>query len=129
MAPFDCRSAADALAIANAVEATGVRSQAFSEADPHLEIYSDEPPFAMPPPHPFDPMAMWPSTSRDTRVPAKRQWVPLYESRQAAHIHRFVDCIEQGRGPDVNARAAVHHVEVIMAGYASAARGETIALP
>ena len=100
----------------------------FSEAEPHLEVYSDEPPFTLPPARPFDPMAMWPSTSRETGVRAKAQWVPLHESRQAADIHRFVDCIEQDREPEVNARAAVHHVEVIMAGYASAARGETVVI-
>ncbi|MBM3957800.1 MAG: hypothetical protein FJ313_07100 [Gemmatimonadetes bacterium] len=101
---------------------------AFSEAEPHVEIFNDDPPFTLPPSHPFDPMAMWSSTTRDTQPRAKGQWVPLRESPQTLDITKFVDCIEEGREPEINARTAVHHVEVIMAGYASAATGKPVTL-
>lgn len=100
----------------------------FSEAEPHVEVFNNDPPFVLPTRHPFDPMAMWSSTMRDTQPRPRNQWVPLRESPQAADIGCFIDCIEQNRKPDIDARAAVHHVEVIMAGYASAASGKPIQL-
>ena len=46
-----------------------------------------------------------------------------------ADVAAFIDCIESGREPEMNATAAAPLVEVILAGYASAARGETVWLP
>ncbi len=100
----------------------------FSEAEPHIEVFNDDAPFTLPVTHPFDPMAMWSSTTRDTQPRPKTQWVSLHDSSQTIDITRFVDCIEEGRESDINARTAVHHVEVIMAGYASAAAGEPVVL-
>jgi predicted dehydrogenase len=49
-------------------------------------------------------------------------------TEQRADIEAFVDCIDSGSVPEVTARDAVHHVEVIMAGYESAASGEPVEL-
>ena len=40
----------------------------------------------------------------------------------------FVDCIENGVESEMNAEFASHSVEIICAGYRSAATGEVIAL-
>jgi len=100
----------------------------FSEAEPHVEIFNNDDPFVLPVTHPFDPMAMWSSSMRDVQPRGKAQWIALHDSSQTIDITRFVDCIEQGIEPDMNARTAVHHVEVIMAGYVSAASGEPVEL-
>ncbi len=71
---------------------------------------------------------MWSSSMRDVQPRGKAQWIALHDSSQTIDITRFVDCIEQGIEPDMNARTAVHHVEVIMAGYVSAASGEPVEL-
>ena len=100
----------------------------FSESEPHIEVYNDDPPFEMPVTHPFDPMAMWGSTTRDTQPRPKASWVTLSDNPQSMDIKAFVDCLESGQRPQVTARDAVHHIEVIMAGYRSAARGEAVTL-
>ncbi|MBI2964787.1 MAG: Gfo/Idh/MocA family oxidoreductase [Chloroflexi bacterium] len=108
---------------------TGARGSAvFSEATPRLEIYSDEPPFTLPPTHPWDPMAMWSSTGRDLGTAPKRQWVSMSESPQSVDMRGFIDCLDRDVEPEMNARTAVHHVEVIMAGYESAAAGKPVSL-
>jgi predicted dehydrogenase len=101
-------------------------SKSFSDSHPHLEIFSDEPPFTLPQTHPWDPMAMWASTGRDLGTPPKKQWAPLAVNPHTTDVTKFIDCLEQGVEPELNARAAVHHIEVIMAGYRSAASGEAV---
>lgn len=104
-------------------------SAVFSEASPRLEIYNNEPPFTLPSTHPWDPMAMWSSTVRDLGSPAKRQWVSMSESPQSIDMRSFIDCLDRDEEPEMSARAAVHHVEVIVAAYESAATGAPVALP
>ena len=98
---------------------------------PRLEVYNDESDFMQPPVHPQDPMGMWASTSGDHGLMPKRRWVGLHEDRDTmAHdVAAFIDCIEQGREPEMNVDAAAPLVEVILAGYMSAARGEPVRLP
>jgi len=100
----------------------------FSEGEPHIEVFNDDPPFDTPTVHPFDPMSMWSSTSRDTQPLPKDRWVPLTDTAEHADIQAFVDCVENGTVPRITARDAVHHIEVIMAGYESAASGEPVDL-
>jgi predicted dehydrogenase len=108
---------------------TGTRGSAvFSEASPRLEIYDDESRFTMPQTHPWDPMAMWSSTGRDLRTAPKRQWVSMSEGPQSIDMQEFIDCLDRDVEPEMNARAAVHHVEVIMAAYESAAAGRPVSL-
>ena len=101
----------------------------FSEADPHIEIYNDQPPFEMPLVHPFDPMAMWSSTQRETQPREKDRVLPLDGGGQGNDISAFIDCLENSVRPEVTVRDAVHHIEVIMAGYESAASGKPVDIP
>ena len=101
----------------------------FGESDPHIEIYNDRPPFEMPLVHPFDPMSMWSSTQRETQPRDKDRVLPLDGGGQGNEIGAFVDCIENGDRPEVTVRDAVHHIEVIMAGYESAASGKPVDIP
>ena len=101
----------------------------FSESDPHVEIYNDQPPFEMPLVHPFDPMSMWGSTQRDTQPRDKDRVLPLDGGGQGRDVTAFVDCLENGVRPEITVRDAVHHIEVIMAGYESAAAGKPVDIP
>ena len=101
----------------------------FSEADPHVEVYNDQPPFEMPLVHPFDPMSMWGSTQRDTQPRDKDRVLPLDGGGQGRDVTAFVDCLENGVRPEITVRDAVHHIEVIMAGYKSAATGRPVEIP
>ena len=101
----------------------------FSEADPHVEVYNDQPPFEMPLVHPFDPMSMWGSTQRDTQPRDKDRVLPLDGGGQGRDVTAFVDCLENGVRPEITVRDAVHHIEVIMAGYESAATGMPVDIP
>jgi len=93
----------------------------FSESDPHIEVYNDQPPFEMPLVHPFDPMSMWGSTVREMQHMPKDRKLPLADGGQGREIAAFIDCLESGERPRVTVQDAAHHIEVIMAGYESAA--------
>ena len=101
----------------------------FSESDPHVEVYNDQPPFEMPLVHPFDPMSMWGSTQRDTQPRDKDRVLPLDGGGQGRDVTAFVDCLVNGVRPEITVRDAVHHIEVIMAGYESAATGRPVEIP
>ncbi len=96
---------------------------------PRLEIDSDQPAWHPPEtPHPEDPMGFWASTQAAGGVIPKTTWQPIAPAiRSDASF--FVDCIEQNRESDVSAAVGAHAVEVILAGYQSAAEQVTIALP
>ena len=98
---------------------------------PRVEIYNDEPDFTAPDIHPMDPMGMWASTQRESNVMPKCRWVTLAAEGRGLvdDVAAFIDRLEEGREPEMNARAAAPLTEVILAGYASAARGEVVALP
>lgn len=101
----------------------------FSDASPRLEVYNDQPPFTAPPVHPFDPMQMWSSSQRDIQPRPKDRWVPLAADAADADACAFLDCIDRGRRPQVTVADAVHHVDVILAGYESAVSGKPVTLP
>jgi len=96
----------------------------FGDAEPHAELYADEPDFRMPRIHPWDPMGMWASTQKEVGVPSKRRWLPLQDANGIAQdIRAFLDAIDQGMESELPAAACVHHVEILMAAYRSAASG------
>ena len=103
----------------------------FDGFHPRIEVYNDEPDFATPLLDPLDPMGMWGASNPRFEPPPKRRWVGPYEERStmAADVAAFIDCIERGREPQVNAEVAASLLEVLLAGYISAARNEEIALP
>ena len=97
----------------------------FSGSDPCIEICNGDPVVSTAPVHPFDPMQMWSSTVRETQPPTKDRRLTL-RHEERSDIEAFLDCVDTGRRPEVTARDAVHHVEVLMAGYESAAAGEAV---
>ena len=103
----------------------------FDAYQPRIEIYNDEPDFTMPPVDPLDPMGMWrPSNPRYAPNP-KRRWVALTESENVAamDVAAFIDCIEEERQPSMDAQAAALNLEIVLAGYISASRNESVRLP
>ena len=95
---------------------------------PRLELFSDAPAWQQPTvPHPEDPMGFWSSTQQAGGVLPKNSWWPL-ESVARSDTSFFLDCIEQNRESDVPAAMGAHTVEAILAGYRSAASGETVEL-
>lgn len=97
----------------------------FGESDTHIEIYNTEPVVTTAPVHPCDPMQMWASTMRETQPPAKNRRISLHREERS-DIQAFLDCLDSGERPEVTARDALHHVEVLMAGYESAASGQPV---
>lgn len=96
---------------------------------PRLEIYSDAPTWRQPAkPHPEDPMGFWSSTQQAGGVEPKSDWHPVQSAVQGDASY-FLDCIEQDCESDVPAAVGAHAVEVILAGYESAATGDTVELP
>ena len=72
-------------------------------------------------------MQMWGSTAKETQPPPKNRWLTLGKSERS-DVACFLDCLESGQRPQVTARDAVHHVEVLMAAYESAVSEETVYL-
>ncbi len=103
----------------------------FDAFHPRIEVYNDEPDFVAPSIDPLDPMSMWEARMARYDAMPKRRWVGFSEGRvpMADDVAYFLDCIENDREPELNAVAAASIVEVILAGYASAARDEPVSLP
>jgi len=96
---------------------------------PRLEIHSDAAPWRQPEtPHPEDPMGFWSSSQTEGGIQNKTGWWPI-EAAIHDDASYFLDCIEHDRQSDVPAAVGAHAVEVIMAGYESAASGRTVTLP
>ena len=101
----------------------------FDASSNRLEVFAAEPAFEPPAPHPLDPMGMWSSTTAETGMRPKDHWIDIgiYDDGQR-EFSAFVDCIENGVESEMNAEFAAHAVEIICAGYESAASGEIISL-
>lgn len=101
----------------------------FDASANRLEVFAAEPAFKPPSPHPLDPMGMWSSTQRGIGMRPKQQWIDINSSDDGPREFRaFVNCIENGVESEMNAEFAAHSVEIICAGYRSAATGEVINL-
>jgi predicted dehydrogenase len=97
---------------------------------PRVEVYADEPPWTPPPVNPADPMSFWRSTQEEVETKPKESWVPLHGKEESPNdASRFIDCIESGRESEMSAKDGAAVVEVLMAGYVSAASGDVVALP
>jgi predicted dehydrogenase len=97
---------------------------------PRIEVSTDEPPWKPPPVSPADPMSFWRSTQQATGTRPKANWVPLHGPGEPPNdASRFIDCIESERESEMPAKEGATAVEILMAGYISAARGEVISLP
>ena len=99
----------------------------FDASANRLEVFAAEPPFEPPSPHPLDPMGMWSSTQSEIGMQPKQHWIDVGTGNDAQReFSAFIDCIENGVESEMNAEFAAHSVEVICAGYRSAASGEVV---
>lgn len=115
----------------NRVYVAGSKQAAlFDSSLPRAELWADVEPWSAPPRDPADPMGMWggPKEARYRREP-KQDWITPADSPQTSDVEYFLDCIEAGRPSDVSARLAASATEILLAGYRSAADGESVALP
>ena len=104
-------------------------SLTFDASANRLEVFAAEPAFEPPSPHPLDPMGMWSSTQAGIGAPPKQQWIDVgSDDDSAREFGAFIDCIENGVESEMNAEFASHSVEIICAGYRSAATGAVIDL-
>ena len=101
----------------------------FDASANRLEVFAAEPAFEPPTPHPLDPMGMWSSTQAEIGVRPKQQWIDVGSGDDGPReFSAFIDCIENGVESEMNAEFAAHSVEIICAGYRSAATGEVVNL-
>ncbi len=100
----------------------------FADDEPRIEVYSESTRFDAGERHLFDPMMMWASTRREVGQSPKNAWQSLFPADPAEDVRAFLDCIDSGERPQVTVEDAVHHIEVIMAGYESAATGQRVTL-
>ena len=101
----------------------------FDASANRLAVFAAEPPFEPPTPHPLDPMGMWSSTQAEIGMRPKQHWIDVTsENDGQREFSAFINCIENGVESEMNAEFAAHSVEVISAGYRSAASGEVINL-
>lgn len=101
----------------------------FDASSNRLEVFAAEPAFEPPTPHPLDPMGMWSSTQSETGMRPKQHWIDVVsENDGQREFSAFIDCIENGVESEMNAAFAAHSVEIICAGYQSAASGEVVSL-
>ena len=95
-----------------------------------LECSTSHPTWTPPEIHPDDPMGFWQSTQDEANVKEKEAWIVLpLEEEEPNDVNCFIDCIEQGRESEMNARAAAHLTHVLLAGYKSAATGKVESVP
>lgn len=95
---------------------------------PRLEVYTAEPPWTPPPPHPEDPMGFWASTQAESGVRPKKTWLPAIADRQSDASY-FLDCLAGSRDSELSVVEAAHATEVLLATYQSAATGSSVKLP
>ena len=101
----------------------------FDASANRLEVFSAEPAFEPPIPHPLDPMGMWSSTQAEIGMQSKRHWIDVGKGNDGQReFSAFIDCIENGVESEMNAEFAAHSIEIICAGYLSAAGGEVVNL-
>jgi len=101
----------------------------FDASANRLEVFAAEQSFIPPEPHPLDPMGMWSSTQAEIGRSVKNQWIDVDSSDDGQREFRaFIDCIDKGEESEMNAEFAAHSVEIICAGYKSAASGKLIQL-
>lgn len=113
----------------NQIQLIGTKGSATLDAfRPRLEMYCDAPAWQQPnPPHSEDPMGFWSSTQKAAGIKPKTAWQPVDADSQSDTAY-FVDCIEANRESDVSAAVGTHALEVILAGYRSAAEHRPVAI-
>ncbi len=105
------------------------RSVCLDTARPRVEIWSDSPAWSAPARHPEDPMGFWKSTNEESGVRPKQDWVLASDLATKSDAVHFIDCVIQGRKPDVSVDVAALTTELLTAAYQSAATGTSVELP
>lgn len=111
---------------------TGTKGSLTVDANkPRFEVYTDEPPWTPPSVDPTDPMSFWSSTQKAPENRPKQVWVNIQKElhKPVNDVSRFVDCIESDKESDMSARESAEVVEVLMAAYISASKGDVVQLP
>ncbi len=111
---------------------TGTKGSLTVDANkPRVEVYADEPPWTPPPVDVSDPMSFWSSTQKATEARSKGTWVNVQKKthKPTNDVSRFIDCIELGKESEMSARESAEVVEVLMAAYISASKGDVVQLP
>ena len=104
------------------------RSETLDADEPRLDIASDAPDWSLPElPHPEDPMGFWSSTQRAGGIGSKQNWYPV-AAQLPTDAEHFLDCITANRNSDVDVTVGLRALEVILAGYQSAAEHRTVTL-
>jgi predicted dehydrogenase len=93
---------------------------------PRLEVWADEEPWLAPARYADDPMAMWASTQGPMGAKSKRAWGTATESM--SDVRHFIDCVEREVASDVPADVGAAALQVLLAAYQSAAKGEVVEL-
>jgi predicted dehydrogenase len=94
---------------------------------PRLEVSAAEPAWTPPSPHPDDPMAFWKSTQEEVGAGPKRTWIPVGPVGPS-DVSCFLDALDAGRDGEVSVAEAAKATEALLAGYRSAARGESVVM-
>jgi predicted dehydrogenase len=95
---------------------------------PRLEVYTDEPPWTPPNVNPEDPMGFWTSTMDAVHLRPKRTWVPA-QGTAPSDASYFLDCLDAGRDSEISVPEAALAIEVLLAGFKSAATRQVVTLP
>jgi len=75
-------------------------------------------------------MGFWRSTMEEAGMQPKRQWQPLPPAEaDLTDESFFIDCLEAGRESDMSVRDAAALLEILLAGYLSAAEQRVVHLP
>jgi predicted dehydrogenase len=114
----------------------GVRligTQGIAVVDPHhprLEVYADEPAWTPPRRSSDDPMGFWRSTQQEAGIRTKKVWIPLQKGADPqGDVSYFLDCIQRNEESQMSAVDGAAVVEMLMAGYLSAATQRVVSLP
>jgi predicted dehydrogenase len=99
----------------------------FNDMHANLQVWSRTPPFVPPPQDSPDPMGMWASTLAALPV-RKTACEPLAPDLPHVDVSRFIDCVVTRSQPEVTAQDGVHHLQVLMAAYRSAATRQPVCI-
>jgi len=100
----------------------------FDAYNPRIEVYTNEPSWAPPQMNPEDPMGFWNNTYKNSKP--KKTWIPISTNQRYNNdVSYFIDCIESNLDSEVSAKDGAAQVEILMAGYLSAATGNVVSLP
>lgn len=96
---------------------------------PRLEVHADGPAWT-PPRSEEDPMGFWASTQQEAGLRAKPAWIPFQKAAEPqSDVRYFLDCVESKQESAMSAADGAAVVEILMAGYRSAATRSPVSLP